>query len=280
MKAISNPYSREEIDEILTKAHITQIDSLNYFKWRIDSVYHSLNQKITWLTKNMEFLADDIKSIIQRQTRETPARNYMPSTSTDDRWIPSTDADYPRLIDRNFEQLDSRRKIFPSIDTPTRISIPFPQEEATKYHQSIDIITALPIDERKPALFKALKREINKIIATNNQWDAESLQKKLDVFYCSIHGNMDWISKRGELMQNEFGFSTQQAEDVKNRSTQEKSHRSIAAPTKMNGIQNSITNQSMDLEPMRDRSKAGQIHQKIQPHKEEKLHTLKKKLTR
>ncbi|KAJ4902004.1 hypothetical protein Rs2_15955 [Raphanus sativus] len=83
------------MDNKLTKAHIMEVDSLNDFKWRLDSVYHPLNDKVTWLTKSMEFLADDINIIMkQKFYGETPAWKAwipMPSTLADDRWIPSTD---------------------------------------------------------------------------------------------------------------------------------------------------------------------------------------------
>ncbi|KAJ4876004.1 hypothetical protein Rs2_41022 [Raphanus sativus] len=194
MTATSNPYRREEIYEILTKAHITQMDSLNGFKWRIDIVYHSLNDKITWLTANMEFLAENIKSIVHNQRRETPARISMPSTSTNDRWIPSTDDYFPQSIDISLEQHDSQRRKSPSIDTPTRISIIFLQEFAKHYNQSIDSINNLPTDEQQQALFRALKEEIKKIFRSGNQLEEESPQKQLDIFYCSINSNMDWIS--------------------------------------------------------------------------------------
>ncbi|KAJ4901888.1 Uncharacterized protein Rs2_15839 [Raphanus sativus] len=53
-------------------------------------------------------------------------------------------------------------------------------------------------------MFRALKKEIKQILGSGNQWEVESLQKQLDIFYCSINSNMDWISTRGELMQKEL----------------------------------------------------------------------------
>ncbi|KAG2303783.1 hypothetical protein Bca52824_032434 [Brassica carinata] len=52
-----NPYSRAEMDERLNDIYTVQYDSMNDFKCKLDSVYHPLNDKITWLTKTMEQLA-------------------------------------------------------------------------------------------------------------------------------------------------------------------------------------------------------------------------------
>ncbi|KAJ4885465.1 hypothetical protein Rs2_35558 [Raphanus sativus] len=68
----------------------------------------------------------------------------------------------------------------------------------------MDSIIDLPIDKRQPAMFRALKEKIKKIFGSGNQWEEQSLQKQLDIFYCSINGNLDWISKRGKLMQKEL----------------------------------------------------------------------------
>ncbi|KAJ4881608.1 hypothetical protein Rs2_38663 [Raphanus sativus] len=198
MSDISKPYIREEMDEILTKAHIRQIDSLNDFKWRIDSVYHPLNDKIEGLAENMELLANHIRSIVQHTTTQ---KIPMPSTSIDDIWKASTDDDFRISIDRDH---DRRPMTSTSIDRPTRLSITSPHAFQRPNNPSIDSVIDLPIDEEQPAMYQALKKEIKQILGSCNQWEEESLQKQLDIFYCRINSNMDWISKKGELMQKEL----------------------------------------------------------------------------
>ncbi|KAJ4910387.1 hypothetical protein Rs2_05008 [Raphanus sativus] len=70
---ISDPYSREEIDEKLNEIYTIQEDSMNDFKCKLDGVYHPLNTRITWLTKTMEYLAGDVITILKRETRKSPA---------------------------------------------------------------------------------------------------------------------------------------------------------------------------------------------------------------
>ncbi|KAL0802365.1 hypothetical protein Bca101_057541 [Brassica carinata] len=57
-----NPYSRAEMDEKLNDIYTVQYDSMNDIKCKLHSVYHPLNDKITWLTKTMETLADDAET--------------------------------------------------------------------------------------------------------------------------------------------------------------------------------------------------------------------------
>ncbi|KAJ4885450.1 hypothetical protein Rs2_35543 [Raphanus sativus] len=102
-------YSREEMDEKLNEIYTIQYDSMNDFKCKLDSVYHPLNDKIIWLTKTLQQLSDNVIIILKRQTREIPARISMPSTSTNNRRIPSTDPDYSRSIDGNFSKSIDRR---------------------------------------------------------------------------------------------------------------------------------------------------------------------------
>ncbi|KAJ4906206.1 Uncharacterized protein Rs2_09864 [Raphanus sativus] len=102
-------YNREELDEKLNEIYTIQYDSMNDFKCKLDGVYHPLNDKITWLTKTLKQLSDNVIIILKRQTREIPVRNYMPLTSTDNRQIPSTDPDNSRLIDNNFSKSIDRR---------------------------------------------------------------------------------------------------------------------------------------------------------------------------
>ncbi|KAJ4876027.1 Uncharacterized protein Rs2_41045 [Raphanus sativus] len=65
-----DPYSRAELDEKQNEIHTIQYDSMNNFKCKLDSVYHPLNDKITWLKTTMEYLADNINTILEQRTRE------------------------------------------------------------------------------------------------------------------------------------------------------------------------------------------------------------------
>ncbi|KAJ4901910.1 Uncharacterized protein Rs2_15861 [Raphanus sativus] len=150
------------MDEILTKAHITQINSLNDFKWRIDSVYHPPNDKIEGLAANMEFLANNIKSIVQHTTTPTIP---MPSTSIDDRWKESTVDEFSVSIDR----IHDRRPTL--IDTPTQLSITSPHALPRPYNPSIDNAYDLPIDKDQPAIYQTLKKEIKQMLGSGNQWE-------------------------------------------------------------------------------------------------------------
>ena len=121
-----DPYSRAEMDEKLNDIYTIQYDSMNDFKCKLDSVYHPLNDKITWLTKTIEHLADGVTTIMRQKIQGVSARKpRKPSTSnefphhtstddrlipsTDDRLIPSTGAAYPRSIDTNIKQSINRR---------------------------------------------------------------------------------------------------------------------------------------------------------------------------
>ncbi|KAG2328262.1 hypothetical protein Bca52824_010990 [Brassica carinata] len=56
-QADPNPYSKAEMDDKLNDIYTIQYDSMNDFKWKLDSVYHPLNDKIKYLTQTMENLA-------------------------------------------------------------------------------------------------------------------------------------------------------------------------------------------------------------------------------
>ncbi|KAJ4881518.1 Uncharacterized protein Rs2_38573 [Raphanus sativus] len=90
-------YSKEEVDEKLNEIYTIQYDSMNDFKCKLDSVYHPLNDKITGLTKTLKQLLDKVIIILERQKRENPARISMPSTSTADKWIRSTNLGLPKI---------------------------------------------------------------------------------------------------------------------------------------------------------------------------------------
>ncbi|KAG2323412.1 hypothetical protein Bca52824_016625 [Brassica carinata] len=69
------------MDEKLNDIYTIQYDSMNDFKCKLDSVYHPLNEKITWLTKTMKELADDI-TIMRQQPRGPSAwKPWNPLTS-------------------------------------------------------------------------------------------------------------------------------------------------------------------------------------------------------
>ncbi|KAJ4876061.1 hypothetical protein Rs2_41079 [Raphanus sativus] len=65
-----DPYSRADMEEKLKAIYNMQEDSLNDFKWKLDSIYHPLNDKITWLTASMESLTNHI---MKQKTRESQA---------------------------------------------------------------------------------------------------------------------------------------------------------------------------------------------------------------
>ncbi|KAG2311951.1 hypothetical protein Bca52824_023508 [Brassica carinata] len=69
-----NPYSRGEMDERFNDIYIVQYDSMNDFMCKLDSVYHPLNDKITWLTKTIEHLGDNVTTIVRQKTHGVSAR--------------------------------------------------------------------------------------------------------------------------------------------------------------------------------------------------------------
>ena len=111
-------------------------------------------------------------------------------------------------------QLDFHLKTSPSIDMTTRTSIDHQQAPAENQQQSIDSNNCASIYTSIPAQYNSMKEEILNTIKTDNKWEEQALKEKLDVFYCSLNSNINWVAKRDELMQKRIGFAPQQAEAV------------------------------------------------------------------
>lgn len=58
-----DPYSRAYMDNKLHGIYRFHEDSLNDFKWRLDSIYHPLNDSISWLTTCMEQMRHNIANM-------------------------------------------------------------------------------------------------------------------------------------------------------------------------------------------------------------------------
>ncbi|KAG2322942.1 hypothetical protein Bca4012_058402 [Brassica carinata] len=81
-QADPDPYSRAEMDEKLNDIYTIQYDSMNDFKWKLDSVYHPFNDKITYLTQTMENLAEDVNTLRRRRPQGAAAwKQWKLSTS-------------------------------------------------------------------------------------------------------------------------------------------------------------------------------------------------------
>ncbi|KAJ4901941.1 Uncharacterized protein Rs2_15892 [Raphanus sativus] len=101
-------------------------------------------------------------------------------------------------------QIDFHQKTSPSIVTQTRTFIDNQQATTEIQHASIDSNTATPINDRHPSPYTSIREEIFNSIKMDNQCEEEALKEKLDVFYCSLNNNLNWATKRGELMQKEL----------------------------------------------------------------------------
>ncbi|KAJ4901774.1 hypothetical protein Rs2_15725 [Raphanus sativus] len=101
----------------------------------------------------------------------------------------------------------NRRNLHRSIrilDTDTRTSIDNQQATTEIQHTSIDSNNTASIDEKNPAPYDSIKDEIFNSIKMDNQWEEDAVKKKLDVFYCRLNNNLNWETKRRELLQKEL----------------------------------------------------------------------------
>lgn len=98
-------------------------------------------------------------------------------------------------------QVYFQKKTSPSINTKTHTSIDKKKATSQISHASIDSTISTPIDDRHPKPHASIRDEIFNIIKMDNQWEEESLKKKLDVFYCRLDNNLNWVTKKGELLQ-------------------------------------------------------------------------------
>ncbi|KAJ4875930.1 hypothetical protein Rs2_40948 [Raphanus sativus] len=110
----------------------------------------------------------------------------------------------PQEMDTIQQQLDFQHKTSPSIDTSTPTSIDNQQATSEIQQQSIDSNNYPSIDDNNPEQYTSIKEDILNTIKTDNQWELEVLKEKLDVFYCSLNNNINWVTKRSELMQQEL----------------------------------------------------------------------------
>ncbi|KAJ4876062.1 Uncharacterized protein Rs2_41080 [Raphanus sativus] len=69
-----------------------------------------------------------------------------------------------------------------------------------------------------PEPYASIRDEIFNIIKMDNQWEEESLKKKLDVFYCRLDNNLNWATKRGELLQKELDMLRNKKENQQKQS--------------------------------------------------------------
>ncbi|KAG2322993.1 hypothetical protein Bca52824_016206 [Brassica carinata] len=104
------------MDEKLKDIYTAQYDSMNDFKCRLDSVYHPLNGKITWLTKTMECRrryhhneAENTLGFSKDALKPSTSNDLPHHTSTDASLKPSPDAVHPRSIDNTIEQSNDIR---------------------------------------------------------------------------------------------------------------------------------------------------------------------------
>ncbi|KAG2330178.1 hypothetical protein Bca52824_001358 [Brassica carinata] len=169
-----DPYSRAEMDDKLNDIYTIHYDSMNDFKWKLDSVYHPLNDKIKYLTQTMENLPEDVNTLRRRipqgaaawkQWKLSTSHEFPHHTSANERWThrptlilhrsivtkgnQSTYAlpDWKRKSRMDAfqqemgtiqSQLDFHLKISPSTDMPTSTSIDPDQEPAEHQKESID----------------------------------------------------------------------------------------------------------------------------------------------
>ncbi|KAJ4881389.1 hypothetical protein Rs2_38444 [Raphanus sativus] len=98
-------------------------------------------------------------------------------------------------------QLDFHQKTSLSIDTETQTSIDNQQATIGIRHASINSNNATLIDDKHPAPYTSIREEIFNIIKMNNKWEDDALKKKLDVLYCRLDNNLNWVTKKGELLQ-------------------------------------------------------------------------------
>ncbi|KAJ4902003.1 hypothetical protein Rs2_15954 [Raphanus sativus] len=174
-------------------------------------------------------------------------------------------------------QLDFHQKTSPSIDTRTRTSIDNQQATNEIQHASIGRNNVASIGDKNPAPYTSIREEIFNRIKMDNQWEEDALKKKLNVFYCSLDNNLNWATKRGELLQKELDFL---------RNKKEKQHKqppSIDTDNNtsidMDTNRNNGWNTEFHYKP-KERREAGQIHQRIYTLNKEKLPTPRKKLKR
>ncbi|KAJ4894664.1 Uncharacterized protein Rs2_21458 [Raphanus sativus] len=252
------------MDEKLSGIYIFHEESLNDFKWRLDSIYDPLDNKITWLTTCMEELKEDIATMEEQKAKEAAAwKSWKLTTSTDDPWMPSVNKEHYALIDINtkklidnrfaaledklhsFEerigssyytmsndldalatrmdalqqemdtiqrQLDFQEETSPSNDMMTQPSIDIQKATAPVISTSVDSNINPSIDDKHPSQSISIKDEIFSSIKMDNQWEEESLKKKLDEFYCTLDNNINWITKRSELMQKELDILREKEE--------------------------------------------------------------------
>lgn len=138
--------------------------------------------------------------------------------------------EFQQEMDTIQRQLDFQEEISPSIDRMTKPSIDIQQATSEVRHTSIDSKLSTSIDDKYTSPFTSMKDEILSSIKMDNKWEQENIKKKLDVFYCTLDNNLNWATKRGELLQKELDVLRKRKSidrSISHRSIQSIQHRSI-----------------------------------------------------